>query len=55
MGLEDWPAVRAVYEAGIATGNANFETAVPGSSGVASLQAADPLRVSRSARKLGLG
>jgi phosphinothricin acetyltransferase len=25
----DWPAVRAVYEAGIATGNATFETAAP--------------------------
>jgi GNAT superfamily N-acetyltransferase len=27
--LQDWPAVRAVYEAGIATGNANFETGAP--------------------------
>ena len=26
---DDWPAVRAIYEAGIATGNATFETAVP--------------------------
>jgi L-amino acid N-acyltransferase YncA len=26
---EDWPAVRAIYQAGIATGNATFETAVP--------------------------
>jgi L-amino acid N-acyltransferase YncA len=26
---EDWPAVRAIYEAGIATGNATFETAAP--------------------------
>lgn len=26
----DWPAVRAIYEAGIATGNATFETAAPG-------------------------
>jgi L-amino acid N-acyltransferase YncA len=26
---QDWPAVRAVYEAGIATGNATFETAAP--------------------------
>ena len=26
----DWPAVRAIYAAGIATGNATFETAVPG-------------------------
>jgi L-amino acid N-acyltransferase YncA len=25
----DWPAVRAIYEAGIATGNATFETAPP--------------------------
>ena len=24
-----WPAVRAIYQAGIATGNATFETAVP--------------------------
>jgi L-amino acid N-acyltransferase YncA len=27
--LEDWPEVRAIYEAGIATGNATFETAAP--------------------------
>jgi L-amino acid N-acyltransferase YncA len=26
---QDWPAVRAVYEAGIATGNATFETDAP--------------------------
>jgi L-amino acid N-acyltransferase YncA len=26
---DDWPAVRAIYEAGIATGNATFETTVP--------------------------
>jgi phosphinothricin acetyltransferase len=26
---EDWPAVRAIYEAGIATGQATFETATP--------------------------
>lgn len=26
---EDWPAVRAIYEAGIATGEATFETAAP--------------------------
>jgi L-amino acid N-acyltransferase YncA len=26
---EDWPAVRAIYQAGIATGNATFETAAP--------------------------
>jgi phosphinothricin acetyltransferase len=26
---EDWPAVRAIYEEGIATGNATFETQVP--------------------------
>ena len=25
----DWPAVRSIYEAGIATGNATFETAPP--------------------------
>ena len=25
----DWPTVRAIYEAGIATGNATFETAAP--------------------------
>ena len=25
----DWPAVRAIYAAGIATGNATFETSVP--------------------------
>jgi phosphinothricin acetyltransferase len=26
---EDWPAVEAIYAAGIATGNATFETATP--------------------------
>ena len=26
---QDWPVVRAVYEAGIATGNATFETGAP--------------------------
>jgi L-amino acid N-acyltransferase YncA len=26
---EDWPAVRAIFEAGIASGNATFETAAP--------------------------
>jgi phosphinothricin acetyltransferase len=30
MRPDDWPAVRAIYEAGIATGNATFETAAPG-------------------------
>ena len=29
MRPEDWPAVRAIYEAGIATGDATFETAAP--------------------------
>jgi L-amino acid N-acyltransferase YncA len=29
MRSEDWPAVRAIYEAGIATGDATFETTAP--------------------------
>jgi phosphinothricin acetyltransferase len=29
MTREDWPAVRAIYEAGIATGHATFEVAAP--------------------------
>ena len=29
LGPEDWPAVRAIYAEGIATGQATFETAVP--------------------------
>jgi L-amino acid N-acyltransferase YncA/predicted O-methyltransferase YrrM len=29
MEREDWPAVRAIYEQGIATGNATFETSAP--------------------------
>lgn len=29
MQPEDWPAVRAIYEEGIATGNATFETNAP--------------------------
>jgi len=29
MHVEDWPAVRDIYEAGIATGNATFETEPP--------------------------
>jgi L-amino acid N-acyltransferase YncA len=28
LGAGDWPAVRAIYEAGIATGNATFDTTV---------------------------
>jgi len=30
MRPDDWPAVRAIYEAGIATANATFDTAAPG-------------------------
>jgi L-amino acid N-acyltransferase YncA len=29
MRPDDWPAVRAIYEVGIATGNATFETTAP--------------------------
>jgi L-amino acid N-acyltransferase YncA len=29
MRLEDWPAVRAIYQAGIDAGDATFETAAP--------------------------
>jgi L-amino acid N-acyltransferase YncA len=29
MRPEDWPAVQAIYQAGIATGDATFETAAP--------------------------
>jgi phosphinothricin acetyltransferase len=29
LGADDWPAVRAIYAAGIATGNATFETEPP--------------------------
>ena len=29
MRPDDWPAVRAIYEAGIATGNTTFDTAAP--------------------------
>jgi phosphinothricin acetyltransferase len=29
MRPEDWPAVRAIYLEGIATGNATFETEAP--------------------------
>lgn len=29
MAVSDWPAVRAIYEEGIATGHATFETVVP--------------------------
>jgi L-amino acid N-acyltransferase YncA len=29
LDAEDWPAVRAIYEAGIATGDATFETTAP--------------------------
>lgn len=30
MQADDWPAVRRIYEQGIATGHATFETAAPG-------------------------
>jgi phosphinothricin acetyltransferase len=29
MNASDWPAVKAIYQAGIATGNATFETTAP--------------------------
>jgi L-amino acid N-acyltransferase YncA len=29
MGVDDWPAVRDIFEAGIATGDATFETSAP--------------------------
>ena len=29
LGAGDWPAMRAIYEAGIATGNATFDTTAP--------------------------
>jgi phosphinothricin acetyltransferase len=29
MAADDWPAVRSIYEEGIATGNATFETRAP--------------------------
>ena len=29
MGADDWPEVRDIYEAGIATGHATFETSAP--------------------------
>ena len=29
MTANDWPTVKAIYEAGIATGNATFETEAP--------------------------
>jgi L-amino acid N-acyltransferase YncA len=29
MAEQDWPSVKAIYEAGIATGNATFETSAP--------------------------
>ena len=29
MHPDDWPAVRDIYEAGIATGHATFETSAP--------------------------
>lgn len=29
MQVDDWPQVRAIYEEGIATGNATFETSAP--------------------------
>ena len=31
MVATDWPTVEAIYEAGIATGNATFETEAPSS------------------------
>jgi L-amino acid N-acyltransferase YncA len=29
MTADDWPAVRAIYEEGLATGNGSFETEAP--------------------------
>jgi phosphinothricin acetyltransferase len=47
MDRHDWPPVRAIYEAGIATGNATFETSAPDWPGWDASHLADQRLVSR--------
>ena len=49
MTREDWPAVRVIYEAGIATGHATFETKAPTWEDWDRAHAATPRLVARSA------
>lgn len=47
MQASDWPAVRAIYEEGIATGNATFETEAPAWDAWDRAHARDPRIVAR--------
>jgi L-amino acid N-acyltransferase YncA len=50
MTREDWPAVCAIYEAGIATGHATFESSAPSREDWDRAHAAAPRLVARAAR-----
>lgn len=53
MLAEDWPAVRAIYEEGIATGNATFETGAPAWADWDAKHRPDCRLVARLAGKIG--
>ncbi len=52
MSPDDWPAVRAVFEDGIAAGNATFETRAPGYAEWDAAHLADPRLVATDAEGL---
>ncbi len=55
MTPDDWPAVRAIYLEGIATGNATFETAAPSWEAWDAAHAPDPRLVARDREGAVLG
>jgi L-amino acid N-acyltransferase YncA len=52
LDVGDWPAVRAIYEAGIATGDATFETAAPDWPAWDAAHLADHRLVARDGRRV---
>src|SRR5438105_5373287 len=53
MEPSDWPAVRSIFEQGIATGNATFETAAPSWADWDRAHLAEPRLVAREGRVIG--
>jgi L-amino acid N-acyltransferase YncA len=55
MGADDWPAVARIYRAGIAAGNATFESAVPSWEQWRASRLAEPCLVARGEQGEVLG
>jgi L-amino acid N-acyltransferase YncA len=55
MSADDWPAVSRIYRAGIATGNATFESDVPGWESWSAARLARPRLVARGVRGETIG